>query len=257
MRLFAPEDCGDAGFIAALRELEADLFVVVAFRLLPRAVFTIPRHGTVNIHASLLPAFRGPAPIQRAIQSGETETGVTVFTIDEGVDTGGILVQKKAPIGPKETAPELYWRLSLIGADALMEALDGIAGGTLLPVPQDSSAASRAPKLAKEESVIDWRSTATAIFNAVRAFKPFPGTCTLLGGKRLGIEWAEPVEASGTQEPGTVMCVSGSFFDVRCSEGALRVLEVKPEGRRAMSVHDFLLGHHLQEGTRFSWTPAD
>jgi len=245
-----PDNLRDPEFLQTLAAFRADLFVVAAYRILPREVFSIPPLGTVNIHASLLPAYRGPAPIQRAIEAGETETGVTVFGIDEGIDTGGILLQKRLAIAPGETTPELYGRLSALGGQALDEALSGLRRGSIKPVVQDNNGASRAPRLRKEEALIDWRLSAVAIYNKIRAFKPFPGTYALLDGRRLGIEKAEPVADKPSSDPGVVCRVSADSFDVGCSAGALRVLEVKPEGRRAMNVHDFLLGRGVQEGTR-------
>jgi methionyl-tRNA formyltransferase len=247
--IFTPEDCKDPELATALSWYHADIFVVVAFRILPRSLFSIPPLGTVNIHASLLPEFRGPAPIQRAIEAGKTETGVTVFRIDEGVDTGAVLVQKTLSIGLIETMPELYARLSACGADALIEAVNGLSRGTISPLVQDHSAASGAPKLSKEEARIDWYLSAERIFNKIRAFKPFPGTYTMLKDKRIGIEWAEPLggATSGTAA-GTVVDIGKDSFDVCCASGMLRVLEVKPESRRSMNVRDFLLGNAIQKG---------
>ena len=250
--VFTPENLSDSDFIHALARCGADIFVVVAFRILPERLFSLPPLGTVNIHASLLPKYRGPAPIQRAIEAGEKETGITVFRIDAGVDTGGILLQKRVSIGPDETAAELYERLSGCGADALIEALEGLHRGTLQPLPQDSTQASRAPKLTKAEARIDWCQPAPAIFNKIRAFKSFPGTYALFDGKHLGIERAEPVEKSSSGEAGVIVMVADSFFEVQCSPGVLRVLEVKPEGRRSMNVRDFLLGNKVVEGTRLT-----
>jgi methionyl-tRNA formyltransferase len=251
-QILTPENLNDGDFCDALGRCKADIFVVVAFRILPKALFSLPSLGTVNIHASLLPKYRGPAPIQRAIESGEKETGITVFRIDDGIDTGGILLQKRISIGSSETAVELYSRLSDCGADALIEVLEGLHRGILHPLPQDNSQASRAPKLTKEEARIDWRQPALAINNKIRAFKPFPGTYTVLDGKRLGIECAEPVEKELPGETGTIVTVQDSFFDVRCSQGTLRILEVKPEGRKRMNVHDFLLGNKIREGTHLT-----
>jgi methionyl-tRNA formyltransferase len=251
--VFTPEKLNDPDFIGALAQCGADIFIVIAFRILPARLFSLPPLGTVNIHASLLPKYRGPAPIQRAIEAGEKETGVTVFRIDDGVDTGGILLQKRVSIGPDETAAELYERLGDCGANAIIEALEGLHRGTLRLLPQDNAQASRAPKLTKEEARIDWRQPAQAIYNKIRAFKSFPGTYALLDGKRLGIERAAPVEKSSPGEAGTIVTIADSFFDVRCMPGGvLRVLEVKPEGRRSMNVRDFLSGNKLMEGTCLS-----
>lgn len=253
--VLAPDNLRSPDFIASLAAFKADIFIVVAFRILPQSVFSIPSLGTVNIHASLLPKFRGPAPIQRAIESGESESGITVFRIDAGIDTGHILLQKRLQIGPEETTPELYSRLSTLGADGLLEALDAIESGSLPAVAQAESA-THAPKLKKAEAQIDWHLPAQTIFNKIRAFKPFPGTHTFLDGKRLGIEWARAVDAPVSGDAGVVRHISDTSFDVSCSQGLLRVLEVKPEGRRKMSAHEYLLGNKLTEGTRFIWTPA-
>jgi methionyl-tRNA formyltransferase len=250
--IFAPARMDDQNFYRDLIKCRADIFIVVAFRILPKALFSIPPLGTLNIHASLLPKYRGPAPIQRAIEAGERETGITIFRIDEGIDTGGILLQKKVPISNNETTIELYSRLSELGAKGLIESLDGIQRGDLQPRSQDITQSSRAPKLKKEEALINWRQSAVAVYNKIRAFKPFPGTYTEFDGKRLGIERAEPVENDPPDEPGTIVAIKDSFFDVRCSLGVLRVFEVKPEGRRSMNVHDFLLGNRIREGKRFS-----
>jgi methionyl-tRNA formyltransferase len=254
--IFTPEDLDTPELITSLSECRADIFVVVAFRILPKPLFSVPPMGTINIHASLLPKFRGPAPIQRAIEAGEQETGVTIFRIDEGVDTGQLLLQKCVQIAPAETGPELYARLSTLGAEALIETLDGLQRGQMEPIPQNHALASRAPKLKKKEACIDWRQPAATIFNRIRAFKSFPGTYTLIDGRRLGIEWAMPIEKQASAEAGGIVQVADSFFDVQCLSGMLRVLEVKPEGRRSMNVHDFLLGTKLKEGTRLAWIPA-
>jgi methionyl-tRNA formyltransferase len=235
----------------------ADIFVVVAFRILPKTLFSIPRMGTINVHASLLPLFRGPAPIQRAIEAGAKETGVTVFKIDEGVDTGGILSQEKIEIGPQETTPELYERLSFLGADALIAALDGLTHGTLAPAAQGTSFSSRAPKLLKEEALINWQESAQTIFNKIRAFKPFPGTYTYLDKSRFGIEWADPHGDEPSQNPGMITRVTDIFFEVACARGVLRIHDVKPEGRKSMRVHDFLLGRKIKEGTCLTWMPVN
>jgi methionyl-tRNA formyltransferase len=250
--IWTPEKLDTESFLEGLRAVGADLFVVAAFRILPEMVFSLPRLGTVNIHASLLPKYRGPAPIQRAIENGESETGVTVFLIDRGIDTGRVLLQKRIPIGSSETTPELYARLSQLGADAVVEAAAGLAQGTLEPFRQDDVQATRAPKLSKEEARIRWEEPAVRLYNRVRAFKPFPGTYALRDGKRLGVEWAEVVDTHGHGEPGTVTAVSASGFEVQCGEGRLRVTEVKPEGRKAMSASAYLRGTPLASGTELS-----
>lgn len=247
--VFTPDDLKDESFRDELKNLHADIFVVVAFRILPKSVFTIPPLGTVNIHASLLPKFRGPAPIHRAIEAGESETGVTIFRIDEGIDTGEIILQKKLLIGDTETTPELYERLSVTGAEALMESLEMLGKHEYKALPQNDEGSSKAPKLQKEESHLDWNLSSVLLFNKIRAFKPFPGTYTIINGKRLGIEWAEPVNGGDNSIPGTVISANNDHFEVNCGQGVLRILEVKPEGRKRMTVHDYFLGNRIPEGT--------
>ncbi|MBN1760456.1 MAG: methionyl-tRNA formyltransferase [Chitinispirillaceae bacterium] len=251
--VLTPERLDDSSFVAALRKLSADCFVVVAYRILPREVFSLPELGTLNIHASLLPAYRGPAPIQRAIEAGERETGITIFRIDEGIDTGEILRQKAVAIGAEETTPELYGRLSLLGAETLALTLDEIQKGECTPQTQDHSRACKAPKLKKHESIIDWSLTAQEIFNKIRAFKPFPGTATMTGTGRLGIEWGVPVtETSSRKSCGSVVAVHPDSFDVQTGNGLFRVRVVKPEGRKAMAAADYLRGTILREGMQFN-----
>ncbi|MBN2037708.1 MAG: methionyl-tRNA formyltransferase [Chitinispirillaceae bacterium] len=247
--ILMPEDLGSTELCNRLQAYQADIFVVVAFRILPKKLFSIPRLGTLNVHASLLPRYRGPAPIQRAIEAGEQETGITIFRIDEGIDTGEILMQNRVAIGPQESTPELYARLSSLGSQALLETLSSLETGAIRPIVQDNAIVSRAPKLQKSEARIDWKASPQVIFNKIRAFKPFPGTWTLCDGKRLGILWAEPwasQEAGG--EPGFILRSAPDSFDVCCAGGVLRVTQVKPENGRAMPVRDFLLGHSLKQG---------
>lgn len=249
-----PERLDSDDLIKKLKSYSADCFVVVAFRLLPYSVFSIPTHGTINIHASLLPHYRGPAPIHRAIEAGEKVTGVSIFRIDEGIDTGEILLQERLYIDEQETTPDLYGRLSLLGADCLEKTLQKLEKSALTPITQNSTVASKAPKLRKEEALINWNLPSNVLFNRIRAFKPFPGTYTILSGKRLGIDWAAPVECqtAGTVDPGTITAVSEDSFDVQSGNGQLRILSVKPEGRKCMSVHDFLNGTTLEKGMKLN-----
>ena len=246
--IFKPEVLKSDELYAQLSALQADLFVVVAFKILPKRLFSIPPCGTINIHASLLPKFRGPAPIQRAIEAGEKETGVTIFRIDEGVDTGEVLLCRSVPIGADETTPELYEKLSVTGADMLIEAIKNLENGTGKFIPQDHSLLSKAPKLSKEEAHIKWTESAKTIFNKIRAFKPFPGTFCFLDEKRLGIDWAAVVDDTASGVNGAIAKVNDTYFDVYCNPGILRILRVKPEGRKVMDVHDYLLGSCLVEG---------
>ncbi len=248
--IFTPEDLKDTDFIQVLSKLKADLFVVIAYRILPGDVFRIPPLGTVNIHASLLPKFRGAAPIQRAIEAGEKETGISIFQINKGIDTGKIIVQKRTPIGVQETTPQLYERLSKLGADALMEAFRLLQGETVTYIQQNPMQATHAPKLTKEESWIDWDLPAQELFNKIRAFKAFPGTRTVINGKQVRIEWAVPVEGSSEMTCGTICTVSPEWFEVQCQNSRLRIMEVKPAGKKVMHVQAFLNGTKIEKGMK-------
>ncbi|MBD3321549.1 MAG: methionyl-tRNA formyltransferase [Chitinivibrionales bacterium] len=246
--VLAPEHLNSEKVTHDLASLQADLFLVVAFRILPPAIFSLPRLGTFNIHASLLPRYRGAAPIQRAIQAGEKETGITIFRIDAGIDTGTIINRRKTSIGPTETTPELYGRLQMLGAEAIVESLKHIERGSVAYQKQDPAQVCPAPRLKKNEAHINWNSPAHRIFNTIRAFKPFPGTHTFYKSKKLNIEWAMPNYATSNHAPGTVCALSGKGFSVQCRESTLDILEVKPEGRKKMSAHAFLQGRSLAEG---------
>ncbi len=248
--ILTPEKLRDPSLIERLRAFKADLFVVVAYRILPPEVFTIPRFGTVNIHASLLPAYRGAAPIQRAIEAGERRTGITIFKIDEGVDTGGILLQVSTPIGDSETTPQLYERLKPLGAEALKQVPALLSEGATQFREQNDTNASPAPKLLKEEGRINWGETAEAIYNKIRAFKPFPGTYTMLENRRMHIDWAVPIPGRHHQTPGIVSAVETQYFDIACGGGYLRVERIKPEGKRTMTVEEFVRGTELPVGTK-------
>jgi methionyl-tRNA formyltransferase len=248
--ILVPEHLKSMDFIAALTDLNADVYVVVAYRILPPEVFLLPRLGTINIHASLLPKYRGPAPIQRAIQYGETQTGITIFRIDAGIDTGNIILQNKLTIGNKETTPQLYKRLSELGAESLPEAIAALESGKAL-FTQNSERATPAPKLVKAEGQIYWNRPAIEIFNMLRAFKPFPGAYTFLDGHRIAIEWALPIEGAPAN-PGAVSFVTDEYFEVQCGKGSLRVLEVKPEAKKAMSARAYMQGRKLTVGMSFN-----
>ena len=249
-RLYTPDSLNEHSFVEELASLGADLFVVVAYRILPEEVFTLPPQGTYNVHASLLPAYRGPAPIHRAIASGERVTGVTVFKIDSGIDTGALVLQRSCPIGDTETTPQLYERLSSLGAQSLLAALDSLEQGAPLHPQSASSVLCHAPKLRKEESRIDWGMDAGCIFNRIRAFKPFPGTHTLHGGKRLALEWGIPSTCRGSAPPGTVLAIEDQGFLVACGSGALELLRVRPEGKGTMDGAAYARGARLKAGER-------
>jgi len=250
--ILTPSNLKTVDFVNDLSRLNADMFIVVAYRILPKAVFMLPPLGTINIHASLLPRYRGPAPIQRAIAAGEKITGITIFRIDEGIDTGTIVVQKEAAIAHDETTPQVYERLSRLGADSIMDAISTIQRGKAVFAKQDASLATASPKLSKAEGNIDWSMPAERIFNIIRAFKPFPGSYSFLEGRRIAIEWALPIEGGGSEPPGTICSVGESGIEVRCGSGALSITEVKPEGKNTMSAKAFAAGRCLIIGSRFN-----
>jgi methionyl-tRNA formyltransferase len=251
--VLTPVSLKDPLFIQKLKTIPADLYVVIAYRILPRDVFTIPQRGTVNVHASLLPRFRGPAPIHRAIEAGETTTGVTVFLIDEGVDTGRIVLQSSLEVGPLETTPQLYERLSQLGAASLPLALKKLEEQPVEAFPiQDHRAATPAPKLKKEEGHINWSEPAATIERRVRAFKPFPGIYTFLNNRRLTIESSRVLPDSNAAAPGTVSHCDKASLHVQCGEGVLDILTVKPEGKGSMPISAFLCGTKITQGIQFS-----
>lgn len=225
------------GCVEELREWRADVMVVVGYgQIIPQSILEIPSLGIINVHASLLPKYRGAAPIQWAIARGETRTGVTTMRINAGLDTGDMLLKWETAIGEEETAVELSERLAAAGADLLRRTLDENPPG----IPQDDSQASYAPILKKEDGLIDWSRPAREIANRVRGFQPWPGCYTFAAGKKLGIWKARAV--AGSIPPGTV----ASGFRVGCGEGLLEVIEVQPEGKKRMSADAFLRGHAVE-----------
>jgi methionyl-tRNA formyltransferase len=241
----------------ALRRLAPELQVVVAFgQILPRAVIDIAPRGTVNVHASLLPKLRGAAPIQWAIATGETETGVTTMLIDEGLDTGPVLLRRATAIGPEETARELEPRLARLGAELLLETIDGLADGSVTPVPQDHDRATKAPLLKKEDGRLDWTLRAIDLHAHVRGFDPWPGAFTRApDGRLLKVLRArvdEDAAGEGSPAPGEVVALDTGGLVVACGQGTrLRLLEVQPESRRAMAAAAFAAGARLAPGARF------
>jgi methionyl-tRNA formyltransferase len=230
-------DSAQAEFAA----LDADIGVVVAYGLiLPRAVLDAPRRGCLNVHASLLPRWRGAAPIQRAIMAGDAETGICIMRMEAGLDTGPVLLRKAVSIGPEETAGELHDRLSSLGAEAIVEALDRI--DDLSPEPQPESGVTYAEKIDKAEARIDWTKPAEDIARTIRGLSPFPGAWTMIGGKRLKLHGARAVEGAGS--PGTVL----RGLTVAAGEGAVEIVRVQPEGRPPMAAEDWLRGARIAPG---------
>ena len=243
-----PQTLRDAAVQEQLASLDVDLMVVVAYGLiLPPEVLALPRLGCINIHASLLPRWRGAAPIQRAILAGDRETGVTIIQMDEGLDTGDMLHRLACPIHEDDTAATLHDRLAALGARALLECLEALVAGRIEAVPQDESRACHAPKIRKEEARLDWTRPAAELERRVRAFDPWPVAHTCLEGERLRVWRAQPVEVPA-EAPGTVVGVGRAGIDVACGEGGLRLLELQPAGSRRMAAADFLNARHIRPG---------
>ena len=235
-----------------IAEQKADLLVVVAFRILPATLFPLAKFGAVNIHGSLLPKYRGAAPIQWAVANGETETGVTIFRLDSEIDHGGILAQVKTPIGPDETAGELFERLSGIGRDLLLKTLGDLEANRITPLEQDHSKSSPAPKLKKEDGLLDWTLPATALHNRIRAFNPYPVcySTEAESGRILRIHRTQVVSGDSI-EPG-ILRVDSQIPVVGTGDGSLRLIEVQWEGKPRISGRDFINGLRGEEALRFS-----
>ena len=244
-----PEKLKDEQFVEQLRQFNADVFVVVAFRILPAVVFNIPPKGTINLHASLLPRYRGAAPINWAIINGETETGVTTIFINERVDQGNMLLQERVPIGPDMTAGELHDILAQVGADVLLETLDRLEKDEITALEQDERLATKAPKITKEMCHLNFNQPAQQVHNWIRGLSPYPAAYCFWQGKMLKIFSSRLVQKfSDRSGPGTIVKIFKNGFTVKCAEGAIDVFEVQIEGKRRMAVEDFLNGYQLAEG---------
>jgi methionyl-tRNA formyltransferase len=245
--ILQPEKLRDPQFIENLRAWQAEVFVVVAFRILPPEVFTIPPLGAINLHAALLPKYRGAAPVQWAIITGERETGVTTFFIEEKVDTGDMILQHKTTIGEFETAGELHDRLAVMGADLLVETLTQVAGGTVVRQRQEGQI-SLAPKITKEMAAIAWQKSVREIFNLVRGMNPMPGAFTTWRGHQLKIFRTHVLnDFSSGHEAGVVVRANARKGElvVQAGMGHLAIDELQIEGKRRMSAAEFLRGHQI------------
>lgn len=249
--VFTPENVSSPASVEALRDLAPDLVAVAAYgQILKPAVLDLPPMGCVNVHASLLPRYRGAAPIQWAIANGERMTGVTIMFMAEGMDTGDIISRTEVEIGDAETGGELHDRLGVVGARALMETIPMFAAGNVPRRKQNDAEATYAPRLKKADGEIDWTLAARDVYNRVRAFNPWPCCRARVGGHGLRV-LAVRVEGDNG-EPGTVLDISGDGPLVAAGEGAVRLVQVQPEGRKPMSGAAYLRGHKLEIGTRLS-----
>jgi methionyl-tRNA formyltransferase len=246
--LLQPERARDAGFVSNVAALAPDLIVVVAYgQLLPQSILALPKLGCVNVHASLLPKYRGAAPIQWAILNNEAETGVTIMKMSAGLDTGDVLTQKATPIAPEETGAQLHDRLAVLGAELLVSTLSAFAGGAISPRPQDETAATYARKIHREDGKIDWSQTAAILRNRIRAFTPWPGAfsgLTLHGKLRLVKFWRAVIDPM-QGPPGQILQADRTGLVIACGSDALRILQLQLEGGRKLSAAEFLAGHPL------------
>lgn len=246
--ILQPESVRDPAFAAEVAALAPDLAVVVAFRILPPEVFTLPRLGAFNLHGSLLPRYRGAAPINRAVMAGETETGVTTFFLREQVDTGDVILRRRMPIGPEETAGDVHDRMMHLGAEAVVESVRRIEAGEVEPEPQAHEEATPAPKLFREDGRIPWEAPAEAVHNHIRGLSPYPGAWTTHDDTLLKVYRSRPAAGAGAA-PGEVLEV-GERLVVACGTGAVELLEVQQEGRQRLATVDFLNGYTLAPGAR-------
>ena len=248
-----PATIRSADFIVKLKKLEPDLFVVVAMgQILSQELLDIPRMGAINVHASLLPKYRGAAPIQWALINGETETGITTMLMDAGLDTGDMLLSARTDITPEDTAQTLHDRLSTLGADLLVETINGLISNIISPIPQDHELASRAPLLKKGDGRIDWQKPARAIDTFIRGMTPWPGAFSFMGDKRLKIFAARPAPLTDPALPGTVIKGFSNELRVATGDQALTILELQAASGKRLPVRAYLRGNPIAEGTVLS-----
>ena len=246
--VFQPKKLREEQAIKDLRDLSPDLIVVVAYgQILPQSVLDIPQCGCINVHASLLPKYRGAAPINQAIIDGEAETGITTMFMDAGLDTGDMLIKKHLSIGPEETAGELHDRLARLGREAMEDTLSQLCSGSLKRQPQDNSQSSYAPMMKKEDGRIDWTRSAAEVHNQIRGLDPWPGAYTYVNGTLLKLAKTCPCQ-DGTASPGTIVRIDKQELGIACGVGTLAVREIQLAGRKKMPVAEFLRGYPLELG---------
>lgn len=249
LKILQPEKLKNPVFLEELKSLQPDVQVVVAFRMLPEVVWNMPPMGAINVHASLLPQYRGAAPINWAIINGEKETGVTTFKLQHEIDTGNILLQEKIPIGDDETAGELHDRMKITGANLLVKTIKGLADGTLNEIPQSVVASEveikRAPKIFTDTCKIDWSKTIDEIYNLIRGLSPYPGAFTYLNHKMLKIYRCRKEPILTALDDGIVQSDGKTYLKFVCSNGYIYATDVQLEGKRRMNVEDFLRGYRM------------
>ncbi len=248
-RVYQPLTLKDEAFAELLKELDPELIAVVAYgRILPKSVLDYPKYGCVNVHSSLLPLYRGAAPMQRAIMDGRKETGITTMYMAEGLDTGDILEMLKTPIGENDNFEDIHDRLAEMGAELLPHTVKGLEAGTIIPTPQDESGTCYAEKINKEDCVIDFNKSARRVHDLIRGISPIPLAFTTLNGKLLKVVSSRVVSEEGSGEAGKVIDLSRGEIHVACGEGVIALTEVRPEGKGTMSAADFIRGRKVALG---------
>jgi methionyl-tRNA formyltransferase len=249
-RVVQPASIKTADFSDLVSELKPDFLIVIAYgKILPENVLALPRLGTINVHASLLPKYRGPAPIQWAVINGDKETGVCTQLMEKELDTGDLLLSVPEPINPDDSAGDLHDRLAPKSATVLIDTLKGLADKTIQPVPQDHSLATYAPMLTKDDGLINWNKPAEFLERFIRGVTPWPGAFTFLGDKRLKIFKSQPVESEITAAPGTILEGFPGELRIATAEGALTIQEIQGASGKRLSIADFLRGHPIKPGT--------
>jgi methionyl-tRNA formyltransferase len=253
LRILQPERLRRDEVERAFLTLGAELGVVAAYgKILPQWLLDAPVHGMINVHASLLPKYRGAAPVHRAVINGETETGVTIMRVVKALDAGPMMARVVRPIGPNETSDVIERDLAASGAELLVTVVDQLAAGRAVEVPQDDALATYAPRLTKDEGLIDFTQPAGVVHNRIRGLRPWPAAYTFIHAKRLVVHQSRVSGMAITDAlPGTWVAAGAAGITVACGEGAIDILQVQPEGRRAMSARDYLAGHGVLAGQRF------
>lgn len=252
--VFQPQKLRDGTAAELLKQLQPDLIAVVAYgRILPKEILELPKYGCINVHGSLLPNYRGAAPIQWAVLNGDTQTGVTTMYMAEGLDTGDMILKKTLEIDENETSGELFERLAPLGAQALSETIGQIIKGTVVRIPQQEHKATLAPMLSKEMAYIDWNKTAQQVHNWIRGMHPWPIAHTLLNGNVLKLHRSTVHSGNLFGTPGEVLCADDKLI-VACKEGAIELCEIQAQGSRRMDAGDYLRGHPIAKGTKLGCT---
>jgi methionyl-tRNA formyltransferase len=259
LHVLQPTNLKDPAFLEEVRALKADLQIVVAFRMMPEVLWNMPPIGTFNLHASLLPQYRGAAPINHAIINGETETGVTTFFLKHVIDTGDIIFQERVSIGPDENAGELHDKLMAVGAGLVLKTVQAIENDNVIPIPQDQvdeKDIKHAPKIFRDDCRIDWTKTAEQIHNHVRGLSPYPAAYTIyigIDGKETNIKvFATKLTLDhNDRKPGSIETDNKSYLKVYAAGGILEIIELQPAGKRRMKLHEYLAGNKIEDNTQF------